>query len=87
MTRSFSFVRRGAAEALDLAKRGKVRYVGFTGHKDPPIHLKMLATGFPFDAVQMPLNAFDATFLYLASDAAKFTAGTTLLVDGGWTAA
>jgi hypothetical protein len=31
-------------------------------HKDPAIHLKMLATGFPFDAVQMPLNAFDATF-------------------------
>jgi uncharacterized protein len=58
------FIRpKGAAEALDLAKRqGKVRYVGFTGHKDPAIHLKMLATGFPFDAVQMPLNAFDATF-------------------------
>jgi uncharacterized protein len=58
------FIRpKGAAEALDLAKQqGKVRYVGFTGHKDPAIHLKMLATGFPFDAVQMPLNAFDATF-------------------------
>jgi predicted aldo/keto reductase-like oxidoreductase len=52
-----------AAEALDRAKQqGKVRYVGFTGHKDPAIHLKVLATGFPFDAVQMPLNAFDATF-------------------------
>jgi predicted aldo/keto reductase-like oxidoreductase len=58
------FIRpNGAAEALDRAKQqGKVRYVGFTGHKDPTIHLKMLATGFPFDAVQMPLNAFDATF-------------------------
>jgi uncharacterized protein len=58
------FIRpKGAAEALDRAKQqGKVRYVGFTGHKDPAIHLKMLATGFPFDAVQMPLNAFDATF-------------------------
>jgi uncharacterized protein len=58
------FIRpNGAAEALDRAKQqGKVRYVGFTGHKDPAIHLKMLATGFPFDAVQMPLNAFDATF-------------------------
>ncbi len=53
----------GAAEALLAAKKaGKVRYLGFTGHKDPNIHLKMLATGFPFDAVQMPLNAFDATF-------------------------
>src|SRR5690348_2977652 len=49
----------GAAEALAKAKQqGKVRYVGFTGHKDPDIHLKMLATGFPFDSTQMPLNAF-----------------------------
>ena len=58
------FIRKqGAAEALEQAKReGKVRFVGFTGHKDPSIHLKMLATGFPFDSVQMPLNAFDAHF-------------------------
>jgi aryl-alcohol dehydrogenase-like predicted oxidoreductase len=59
------FIRpNGAAEALEQAKRqGKVRFAGFTGHKNPAMHLKMLATGFPFDAVQMPLNAFDATFL------------------------
>ena len=58
------FIRKnGAAEALEQAKKeGKVRFVGFTGHKDPSIHLKMLATGFPFDSVQMPLNAFDANF-------------------------
>jgi aryl-alcohol dehydrogenase-like predicted oxidoreductase len=58
------FIRKGgAAEALQQAKsQGKIRFVGFTGHKDPDIHLKMLATGFPFDAVQMPLNAFDAGF-------------------------
>ena len=58
------FIRKGgAAEALEQAKKqGKARFVGFTGHKDPAIHLKMLATGFPFDAVQMPLNAFDASF-------------------------
>jgi uncharacterized protein len=63
MTPSFFIRPNGAAEALDLAKQqGEVRYVGFTGHKDPAIHLKMLATGFPCDAVQMPLNAFDATF-------------------------
>jgi len=37
-------------------KQGKVRFVGFTGHKDPEIHLKMLAHDFPFDTVQMPLN-------------------------------
>ncbi len=53
----------GAAEALHLAKQqGKVRFVGFTGHKDPAIHLKMLAKGFPFDTVQMPLNCLDARF-------------------------
>jgi predicted aldo/keto reductase-like oxidoreductase len=53
----------GAADALEEAKKqGKVRFVGFTGHKDPSIHLKMLRTGFPFDAVQMPLNSFDASF-------------------------
>jgi aryl-alcohol dehydrogenase-like predicted oxidoreductase len=53
----------GAAEALVQAKKdGKVRFVGFTGHKDPSIHLKMLARDFPFDTVQMPLNCFDATF-------------------------
>jgi predicted aldo/keto reductase-like oxidoreductase len=43
-------------------KQGKVRFVGFTGHKDPNIHLEMLRTGFPFDAVQMPLNPFDSAF-------------------------
>ena len=58
------FIRRdGAAEALAEAKKqGKVRFVGFSGHKDPSIHLKMLATGFPFDSVQMPLNPFDSQF-------------------------
>lgn len=53
----------GAVDAMRKAKEsGKVRYLGFTGHKDPAIHLKMLATGFPFDAVQMPLNPFDSNF-------------------------
>ena len=53
----------GAAEALERAKKeGKVRFVGFTGHKDPDVHLAMLNTGFPFDSVQMPLNPFDANF-------------------------
>ena len=58
------FIRpNGAAEALRKAKeQGKVRFVGFTGHKDPAIHLKMLNIGFPWDAVQMPLNAFDSQF-------------------------
>ncbi len=57
------FAPNGAAEALLQAKKqGKVRFVGFTGHKDPSIHLKMLSHDFPFDTVQMPLNCLDATF-------------------------
>jgi len=57
------FAPGGAAEALLDAKRdGKVRFVGFTGHKDPKVHLKMLAQDFPFDACQLPLNVFDGTY-------------------------
>jgi predicted aldo/keto reductase-like oxidoreductase len=53
----------GAIEALAAAKQqGKVRWAGFTGHKDPAIHLKMLSHDFPFDTVQMPLNPFDARY-------------------------
>lgn len=53
----------GVIEALDRARReGKVRFVGFTGHKDPAIHLRMLSYDYPFDTCQMPLNCFDATF-------------------------
>ena len=61
------FAEGGAIEvALEAKKAGKIRFVGFTGHKSPDIHLKMLATaaqhGFAFDAVQMPLNVMDAHF-------------------------
>ncbi len=57
----------GSLEAALAAKKaGKIRYIGFTGHKDPEIHLKMLNTafqrGFTFDAVQMPLNVMDMHF-------------------------
>jgi len=61
------FAQGGAMEAvLEAQKAGKVHFIGFTGHKSPDIHLKMLATaskhGFKFDAVQMPLNVMDAHF-------------------------
>ncbi|MDQ6664093.1 MAG: aldo/keto reductase, partial [Acidobacteriota bacterium] len=57
------FGKDGAIEALDQAKRqGKVRFVGFTGHKDPSIHLKMLSHNYLFDTVQMPLNCFDGSY-------------------------
>jgi aryl-alcohol dehydrogenase-like predicted oxidoreductase len=53
----------GVLEALDEARRqGKVRFVGFTGHKSPAIHQKMLRLDFPFDACQLPLNCLDGTF-------------------------
>jgi predicted aldo/keto reductase-like oxidoreductase len=52
--------------ALAARKQGKIRYIGFTGHKSPNIHLKMLETAFAhqftFDAVQMPLNVMDAHY-------------------------
>ncbi len=57
------FARGGVVEALDRAKaQGKVRFVGFTGHKDPRLHLEMLSHGYPFDSCQMPLNCFDGSF-------------------------
>jgi uncharacterized protein len=56
----------GMEAALAAKKQGKIRYIGFTGHKSPDIHLKMLETGFSheftFDAVQMPLNVMDAHY-------------------------
>lgn len=53
----------GAVEALVEAKQqGKVRFIGFTGHKDPSIHLKMLRRHFPFDTCQLPINCFDGTY-------------------------
>jgi predicted aldo/keto reductase-like oxidoreductase len=61
------FAAGGAMDAaLEAKKAGKIRYIGFTGHKDPDIHLRMLDTAasnqFRFDTVQMPLNVMDAHF-------------------------
>lgn len=61
------FADGGSQEAmLEARKAGKIRHIGFTGHKDPLIHLRMLEIasehGFHFDAVQMPLNVMDAHF-------------------------
>jgi aryl-alcohol dehydrogenase-like predicted oxidoreductase len=90
----------GSIEASDQAKKeGKVRYVGFTGHKKPLIHLKMLAYDYPWDAVQMPLNPFDGTYESfekwvlpvletrgIAVLAMKTRAGGALVSSGGLTA-
>jgi aryl-alcohol dehydrogenase-like predicted oxidoreductase len=61
------FAPGGAIEALERAKaQGKIRFIGFTGHKSPKLHLAMLddafANGFRFDTVQMPLNVMDRHF-------------------------
>jgi uncharacterized protein len=54
---------RGALRAAEEARKaGKVRFIGFTGHKDPSHLLKMLATPFAWDTVQMPINVLDAHF-------------------------
>lgn len=61
------FAEGGCVEALlDAKKAGKLRFIGFTGHKDPDIHLAMLKAAddhaFAFDTVQMPLNVMDAHY-------------------------
>ena len=63
------FAPRGAADALLRAQRdGKVRLLGFTGHKRPEIHLSMLAHDFTFDTCQLPLNCFDGSFRSFEQD-------------------
>lgn len=57
------FEKNGAIEAAELAKkRGKTRFIGFTGHKNPEYHLKMLARPYAWDGIQMPLNVLDPHF-------------------------
>ena len=74
------FAAGGVIEALEQAKQqGKVRFVGFTGHKDPHIHLAMLKHGFPFDTVQMPLNCFDAQLSQL-----RAAGGPRVAASAGW---
>ena len=62
-----TFAPGGAIEALEEARQeGKIRYIGFTGHKDPSVHLRMFEAAdehsFHFDTVQMPINVMDAHF-------------------------
>ena len=57
------YAKGGVLEAFERAKKqGKVRFVGFSGHKDPVFHLRMLELGYAFDTVQMPLNPFDYNY-------------------------
>src|SRR4051794_3876262 len=52
----------GLKAALEAKKQGKIRFIGFTGHKHPRIHRKMLALDFPWDTCQMPMNVMDYSF-------------------------
>ena len=55
-----------SAAFIEAKQAGKLRYIGFTGHKDPAVHLRMLETAqkhsFHFDTIQMPINVMDAHF-------------------------
>jgi predicted aldo/keto reductase-like oxidoreductase len=56
------FERGGIRAAIEARQAGKVRFVGFTGHKDPSIHLKMLGMPFEWDSAQMPINVLDHSY-------------------------
>lgn len=58
----------GLKAALEARQEGKIRYIGFTGHKDPRIHLKMLGQGHRWDAAQMPVNVLDAHYRSFQTD-------------------
>jgi predicted aldo/keto reductase-like oxidoreductase len=89
------FAPGGAMEAvLSVRKAGKLRFIGFTGHKDPAVHLRMLEVaerhGFHFDTAQMPLNVMDAHFRSLVRHVVLVLVskrmgilGMKSMVDGG----
>jgi predicted aldo/keto reductase-like oxidoreductase len=56
------FEKGGMKAALEAKKAGKVRFIGFTGHKDPKIHMRMLNKSDQWDTVQMPINVLDAHY-------------------------
>lgn len=56
------FDKGGIKAAIEARQQGKVRYIGFTGHRDPAHHLKMIARSFDWDTAQMPINLLDAHY-------------------------
>lgn len=81
------FAPDGAVKAMLAAKKaGKIRYIGFTGHKSPAYHLEMLATaeqhGLHFDAVQLPLNIMDAHFDSFAQKVIPVLVGKQIAILG-----
>jgi predicted aldo/keto reductase-like oxidoreductase len=77
------FARDGAIHAAVKAKeQGKIRFIGFTGHKSPHIHLKMLAQEFHWDAAQMPLNVMDAHYRSFARQVVPLINGRGMGIVG-----
>ena len=62
------FEKGGIKAAMEARQAGKVRFIGFTGHKDPRIHLKMLGKPFDWDSAQMPVNVLDAHYRSFQKD-------------------
>jgi aryl-alcohol dehydrogenase-like predicted oxidoreductase len=62
------FEKGGIKAAIEARQQGKVRYIGFTGHRDPSHHLKMISQAFDWDTVQMPINLLDAHYRSFQSD-------------------
>lgn len=62
------FEKGGIKAAIEARRQGKIRYIGFTGHRDPSHHLKMIDQAFDWDTVQMPINLLDAHYRSFQND-------------------
>ena len=76
------FEKGGMRAALEAQKAGKVRYIGFTGHKDPRIHLKMLSKPHEWDSAQMPINVLDAHYRSFQNEVVPVCVGQNVGVIG-----
>jgi predicted aldo/keto reductase-like oxidoreductase len=76
------FEKGGIKAAMDARKAGKVRFIGFTGHKHPNIHLKMLDKPFDWDSAQMPINVMDAHYRSFQSQVVPIALGKNVGVIG-----
>jgi uncharacterized protein len=76
------FEKGGIKAAIDARKQGKVRFIGFTGHKDPRIHLKALAKPHDWDAAQMPINVMDPHYRSFINEVAPVCSKKNVAVIG-----
>ncbi|MFZ5831993.1 MAG: aldo/keto reductase [Planctomycetota bacterium] len=76
------FEKGGLKAALEAQKAGKIRFIGFTGHKDINIHLEMINRGFHWDACQMPINIMDAHYRSFQKEVVPVCVGRKIGVVG-----